>query len=105
MRFAAVVYSIKGRDIEAAAEAAVSAVVYDANNQPVDTIEAVADRFGRIEGEVTLPDDGRLNGRYSIVVKHGNARGRTYFTVSDYKLPSFDITLDPAATDTPEKAP
>lgn len=103
MRFAAVVYSIKERYIEAAAEASVSAVVYDANNQPVDTIEAVADRFGRIEGEVTLPDDGRLNGRYSIVVKHGNARGRTYFTVSDYKLPSFDITLDPAATDTPEK--
>lgn len=103
MRFAAVVYSIMGQAIETAPGVTAEAVIYDANHTPVDTVQAVTDRFGRIEGNILLPDDGRLNGDYSIAVTYGNTTGRTYFTVSDYKLPTFEVSADPAATGTPEE--
>lgn len=103
MRFAAILYSVRGQEIGVTPGETVEAVVYDANRQPVDTIRSVTDRFGRIEGSAVLPDDGRLNGRYYVVVSHGSATGRAYFTVSDYKLPSFEVIIDPAEAGVPEK--
>ncbi len=103
VRFAAILYSIREREISVTPGEEIEAIIFDANRQPIDTVKAVTDRFGRIEGTALLPDDGRLNGRYYLSVNHHNASGRAYFTVSDYKLPSFEVVIDPARNGVPEK--
>lgn len=66
----------------------------DANYMEIDTMVVTTDSFGRAEGKFRIPTD-RMTGNYSVSVigrfnRHiGNAR----FKVSDYKLPTFDITI------------
>ncbi|MDE6394692.1 MAG: hypothetical protein K2K77_05060, partial [Duncaniella sp.] len=58
----------------------VTAVMYDANRMPVDTLRLVTDRFGRVSGGFRLPDDG-LTGTFSVAVD--DSRYSLSFTVSD----------------------
>lgn len=69
-----------------------SAILYDANNQPIDTIETISDNFGRISGHFVAPTD-RLAGQYRITVTE-NRRNicHTYLTISDFKLPAVELT-------------
>lgn len=68
-----------------------TAVLYDVNHQPVDTVKAVTDQFGRINGSFTAPSD-RLAGMYTIVVYDGrNTVCSGSVTVSDFRLPVLDI--------------
>lgn len=84
-----------------------TAVLRDANYQPVDTAKAVTDKFGRVEGAFVLPSS-RLTGNFTIqlTAQRGQktlTRGNASFMVSDYKLPTFRIDSLKAIVDTPDK--
>ena len=67
-------------------------ILRDANYQAVDTVSVVTDKFGRASGRFLLPSD-RLAGRYSLSVVSGQdyvCNGS--FTVSDFKVPVFEVT-------------
>ena len=66
----------------------------DANYMEVDTIMATTDCYGRIEGKFHIPTD-RMTGDYSINVmgEYNRVVGRNIVTVSDYKLPTFAVTI------------
>lgn len=84
-----------------------TAVLRDANFQPVDTAKAVTDKFGRAEGSFVVPSSG-LTGNFviQITAQSGQktlSRGNASFMVSDYKLPTFRIDSLKAIVDTPAK--
>lgn len=73
-------------------------VLSDANHQPVDTVFSVTDGFGRCNGIFVIPKNG-LTGVFSIRTeskdKSGIA-GTQWITVSDYKMPSFNVVINGA---------
>lgn len=74
-------------------------LVRDVNGQVIDTLDVRTDDFGRATATLRLPKDG-LTGYYSVMVQTGDQyMGNGRFMVSDYKLPTYEVTLDkPAAT-------
>ncbi len=97
VRWAGVAYSYIGDSHRLLSGKKISAVLYNANYMPVDTIETVSDDFGRIEGLFTLPSD-ELTGRYHI----GFDNSSVYFMVSDYKLPSYYLEVTAVNHGVPE---
>ncbi|MDE7406803.1 MAG: hypothetical protein K2M76_00160, partial [Muribaculaceae bacterium] len=92
--FAGVVYRTDAANhtLHVAAHTRAAVVLTDANHQQVDTIELTTDEFGRIESTFILPKDG-LTGNYGIhLYSDSRSIGNSYFTVSDYKMPTFEIT-------------
>lgn len=83
-----------------------TAVLFDANYQAVDTAETYTDKFGRAEGRFAIPRSG-LTGNFNIQIKadipnvKDNKYGNVSFVVSDYKLPTFRIDSLKARLDTP----
>ncbi|WP_295729667.1 alpha-2-macroglobulin family protein [uncultured Muribaculum sp.] len=84
-------------------------VMYDANMQPVDTATVTTDLFGRAEGSFNIPKEG-LTGNYSLrftltddAIAKKQRWSNVYFTVSDYKLPTYMIEVTDVERDTPEK--
>ncbi|MBP5562407.1 MAG: hypothetical protein J6X70_11525 [Muribaculaceae bacterium] len=77
----------------------VRAVLNDANSQKIDTVEAVTDEYGRIQGEFHIPTD-RLNGTFSVRYSGTDAAGKMshlgydHFEVSEYKTPTFLVKMD-----------
>lgn len=91
-----------------APDLAVKVYLYDANNQTVDSIATVTDRLGRVNGRFMTPQTG-LNGsfRLSVFVDGGKAKGnyaasRTV-TVSDFRMPVFELTDLSVSRDVPSK--
>lgn len=88
----------------------ISVVLRDANYEPCDTAVATTDEYGRIAGSFKLPSDG-LTGNFSIEFRkkdplkpdRWNSYGTTSFTVSDYKLPTYEIEFTELLTDKPAK--
>ena len=63
----------------------------DANNQVVEKTTAATDSFGTATARFTLPQRG-LTGQFSVGTPKGE---RTYFSVEQYKRPSFSIVTEP----------
>lgn len=111
VKFAAIAYSVVGENHHTIANTTICAHLFDANRQLVDTLALTTDEFGRANGHFKLPTDG-LTGTFSITFNSGrketkrfsrNTNGQIEFTVSDYKLPTFEVTADKALTDFPDK--
>ncbi|MDE7120527.1 MAG: hypothetical protein K2O10_07940, partial [Muribaculaceae bacterium] len=92
----------RGRSL--AAGETVKVMLRDANYQEVATQTLTTDSWGRQQGTVALPAAG-LQGRFVLEVYAGdkpdNAIGSTRFMVSDYRLPTFqvsDLRVLPPAT-------
>lgn len=101
----AVAYTFNGKIRQSAEGVRLKAVIHDANNQSVDTLIASTDAFGRITGKFRLPEGG-LTGQYHISFNSDNAtdpsiRGEVWFTVSDYKLPTFSVEIPTVEQGTP----
>lgn len=64
--------------------------LYNANYQPVDTLNLISDDFGRVSGQFALPTEG-LTGHFHIEFVH---LGSAYFTVTDYKAPTFEVKTE-----------
>lgn len=92
--FSASVYSHTSRGGNTIAQnETFSAVLRDANYQSVDTLALTTDSWGRVQGAFSLPKSG-LTGNYSIELVRGDRTfGSAYFTVSDYKLPTFMVEV------------
>lgn len=87
----------------------VRAILHDANYARIDTVEVTTDDWGRAEGSFVLPNDG-LTGQFSIEFRlldqnksTRNMAGNVYFTVSDYKLPTYYVEVTDIVRDTPDK--
>ena len=66
-----------------------SVTLYDANRQEVSKKELTTNEFGSFTTEFVLPS-ACLNGRFRIVTDNGS----TNIQVEDYKLPTFEVTLE-----------
>ncbi|GAB6007882.1 alpha-2-macroglobulin family protein [Dysgonomonas reticulitermitis] len=66
-----------------------TAKLYNRNNEIVSQKNITSNEYGSIAGEFTLPATG-LTGSYHIEV-NGNTN---YFTVEEYKRPTFEVTFD-----------
>lgn len=94
----AVCYEYKGGLRRVMAGKEISAVLYDANSMPIDTITGMTDNFGRLTGSFRLPEDG-LTGRFNISV--AQQWNTISFEVADYKLPTFMIETENVETGVP----
>ncbi len=99
LQWGAVAYASKGYGHTLLEGKEITAIVRDANYQPFDTIHAVTDKWGRCSGQAVLPKDG-LTGNFTLSIEmpdDNNRNGKIYsncgFTVSDYKLPTYYVTL------------
>ena len=95
MRFAAIVYRY-GSENAPIGNCSVKAVVSDANDEEIASIDLITDGYGRVDSSVTLPEGG-LTGWFSIDIEEavsGSLIGGTSFMVSEYKAPTFYVELD-----------
>ena len=97
--WSAVVYEFKGQAHRPVQGKELTAILRNPTSTPLDTLKVTTDRFGRVWGKFAIPAEG-LSGGYSVQI--GNSWAVS-FQVSDYKLPTFLITLDPAELDVPLK--
>ena len=92
--FMGVVYTKLDKKLNICPDLAVQAVMLDANWQPVDTLDLTTDKFGRVNGEFTVPTSGLL-GRYTIQLRHDNTpAGDASIQVAEYKSPTFFATTE-----------
>lgn len=98
VEWAAVVYEYKsvGNERRVKKNNRVSAVLRNASYEPVDTLQLVTDDFGRVHGTFRIPAES-MTGNFDIVFDYG----RISFMVSDYKLPTFQVTMLPVEKDVP----
>lgn len=89
--WSAIAYETGENGNSLAADRRIKVTMRDANYQVVDTLSAVTDSMGRIEGSFAIPQGG-LSGNFTIIFDDG--AGQADFTVSDYKLPTFAIDFD-----------
>lgn len=86
-----------------AARLQVEVALFDANSQPVDTINIVTDAFGRAFGSFAIPEEG-LTGDYDIVASVGDKRvGDESVMVSDFRMPTFEVKVESTFRDKPER--
>ena len=63
--------------------------LYNVNGETLNSIELTTNLYGSYSGSFVLPNSG-LNGQYRIQNQHGSQ----YFSVEDYKRPSFKIEIE-----------
>ncbi len=98
VEWAAVCYEFKGRSHRPRISRQITAILRDASYQSVDTLSLTTDPFGRVAGKFTIPKDC-LSGPFVISID--NYSDAVRFEVSDYKLPTFRVILDPVEKDVP----
>lgn len=76
----------------------IKAVMRNASYESIDTILVRTDDFGRARGSFMIPADG-MTGVFSIYLDGIGSACR--FNVSDYKLPSFRVIIDPVENGIP----
>lgn len=91
MRFAATLMEAKGMHRSLLTGFPVKVTLFNANYQPIDTLELRSDDFGRINGAFAIPSEGLL-GYYPMEINNFNF-GHAMFMVADYKAPTFDVKL------------
>lgn len=94
----AIVYEYRGKSHRPVIAKEVTAILRDASYQPVDTLRLMTDAFGRVAGCFNLPGE-TLSGRFVISID--SYSDPVSFMVSDYKLPTFRVVLDPVEKDYP----
>lgn len=75
----------------------------NANDEQVCSLNLTTDNFGRAESSFALPTEG-LTGDFWVNVYSGNKQiGSQSITVSDYKLPDFEVIITSTQRDVPQK--
>ena len=103
VKWCAIAYRFRNTERQLLDNTPLSAVMFNANSLQVDTLDVTTDIWGRINGAFHIPE-GELTGPYRIVFRSkekNNVLGMTYFTVSDYKLPTYYLTIDKPASGVP----
>lgn len=91
----AVVYDRELKSNKPRPDESITLELRDVNYNIVDRATATTDQWGRIEARLAVPPTG-LTGRFRL---QASAKGRdnigmTWVTVSDYKLPTFELITD-----------
>lgn len=94
----AICYEYKGQEHRPLINKEVTAILRESKYQGIDTAKITSDSYGRVNGQFTLPKE-ILSGNFCISIDNNNDPVR--FMVSDYKLPTFKIILDPVEKDYP----
>lgn len=109
VEWVAVIQSVLGEKSAPLPDAKVLATLYDANHQAIDSATVATDPFGRVSGSFPLPTDG-LTGSYALRFELADAAlqksmrwNDAYFTVSDYKLPTYRVEVTDIKRDLPAK--
>lgn len=107
VRWNAIVYQTCGEQRRVCENHKVRVVLRNANNLSVDTINAVTDSFGRVDGSFAIPT-GELTGTYNIFIYDNTDSKSLYlgsrdFMVSDYKMPTFFVEITKTAKSTPSQ--
>lgn len=109
VEWAVIAYSIEGQQRKAIDNRRLEMTLYDANGQKVESTTVTTDAFGRAAGAMKLPVAG-LTGRFRLEARNADSHKNDinfycsrYFTVSDYKLPTFALTSLTAMRDTPSR--
>lgn len=96
-RFVAALYSYdKDNRRRPCRETNAYAILKDANSTAIDTLYLTSDNFGRISGSFAIPKEG-LTGNFLLAISDTDNAflyGLQSFMVSDYKLPTFEVTTD-----------
>ena len=73
----------------------VDVAFYDASGQLIANDSITTDEFGRVDGEFAVPTD-RMNGTFHINIssKKVELSSRKHIEISEYKTPTFSITLN-----------
>lgn len=100
VKFVGVAYKTSGVSHSPLSNAEMECVLVNANGQSVDTVVGTTDEFGRVAGAFKLATDG-LTGQSHIMMKSGNVVKNVWFTVSDYKLPTFRAEVNGVLHQTP----
>lgn len=97
-------YLLIANDKEKLATGAKWSVKLDnANYEEICKTEVATDEWGRANGAFAIPANG-LTGRFAIQANSENGSyGRQYFTVSDYRMPDFELVDIKVDRDVPEK--
>ncbi len=68
--------------------------LYDANYQKVSEQQLISNEYGSVSGSFVLPSQG-LTGNFRLQIKLESKHiANHYFSVEEYKRPTFEITLD-----------
>lgn len=67
------------------------------NGKKIDSARYQMNSYGSFAGNFTLPNQG-LTGSFSIFAQQGSARSAAYFSVEEYKRPTFTVTLEKPKT-------
>lgn len=109
VEWAAIAQTFLQQSCKPLADTEMKVVMYDVNMQAVDTATVTTDPFGRAEGRFTIPKEG-LTGNYSLrftftddAITKKQRWSNVYFTVSDYKLPTYMVEVTDVERDTPRK--
>ncbi|MDE6206426.1 MAG: hypothetical protein K2M55_01290 [Muribaculaceae bacterium] len=93
----------KANDAEVLVAKQLSVTLHDANGQTVDTVVCTTDRYGRCNGSFAIPR-GRLTGSWRLRIEYqGSMLYQHYFTVSDFRMPVFEVTVDDIARNAPDE--
>ena len=106
IQWAAIVYDMNNNGRKTLADAPLRLTFKDTNWEPIDTVDAATDAYGRAEGTFTVPKD-RMNGQFSIQVtkRDGSSLATHYINVSEYKTPTFEVTFPDARRSYVNKQP
>ncbi len=109
LKFSAIYYNINGDKRKTMPNNTIYAALYNVNDELVDSTELNTDEFGRCHGQFLIPR-GELTGYYVIrfnkstrFSRYSTSAGEISVMVSDYKLPTYEITTDKPLLDTPQK--
>lgn len=92
--FSLVAYESDNRTNNVASGKELDIVLRDANYQEVSRQTVTTDAWGRATGSFELPAEG-LTGMFSLQMRQGDRQvDSKSFMVSDYKLPTFEVTVD-----------
>lgn len=80
---------VVGNDTKVVANEEYTVGLYNVNNELVSELELRTNEFGSIAGNFVLPQNG-LSGQYSIEIDDASI----YFSVEEYKRPTFEVTFD-----------
>ena len=82
--------NIDNKETTVLANKACKLTLRDANHKVVKEQEVITDDYGTASYDFTLPSGG-LMGQFSVYCNNGNA---TYFSVEEYKRPTFQVEFD-----------
>lgn len=91
---------------EVCADYEIKVSLSDGNNQEVNSVTATTDSMGRAAMTFVVPTSG-LTGSYFIKVNKAADNNQdlalSFITVSDYRMPEFEVKIDKVACDVPKK--